>query len=574
MSTVSVESIYMNTQSFSGPGVELGEESGLASIVFDAADRTPGRPSLRGTGQSESLTCLEVADRVRNLASALVAAGLAAGERVAVLGRTSLDWVILDLAVIAVGGVLVPVYPTSSHEQIRHIVADSGSTHFAAENEPDAERLRTVGAVTVWSFETLSQWSRSHSHTDTDTDERIATVHRDDLAMIVYTSGTTGPAKGCMLSHRNMFAAAANTVVRTGDMFGGTPEDQAVTALGLPLAHVFGQTILFATLYGGSETHLLPGIPDTVAALPQIEPTFLALVPYALEKIRKAARPHLEGGAEEAVVSDGLTLLRSGMQASAAASARPVLGMMGGRLRSVISGGASLDDSTAGFYAGFGIDILNCYGMTESATAVTVNEPKTNRIGTVGRPIPGTTVAIAPDGEVLVRGANVTRGYWGAAADRSPVDSDGWLHTGDIGELDDGYLRITGRKKEILVTSGGKNVAPTPLEDRIRLHPLVSNAVVIGDGRSYVAALITLDPAAVGLDDALLRAELQAAVDDANSLVSRAESIRQFRVLPVDFTVDSGLLTSSLKLKRSAIEATFATEIADIYDMAVPQTLR
>ncbi|WP_338890966.1 AMP-dependent synthetase/ligase [Rhodococcus sovatensis] len=562
----------MNTQSFSGPGVELAEKSGLSSIIFDAADRTPGRPSLREIGKSESLTCLEVSDRVRNLASALVEAGVDVGERVAVLGRTSLDWVVLDLAVLAVGGVLVPVYPTSSPEQISHIVADSGSTHFAAESEFDAERLRDAGAATVLSFETVSQWSRSTSRRTPD--ERIAAVHRDDLAMIVYTSGTTGPAKGCMLSHGNMFAAAVNTVVRTGGMFGGTADEQAVTALGLPLAHVFGQTILFATLYGGSETHLLPGIPDTVAALPRIKPTFLALVPYALEKIRKAARSHLEEGVEDAAVSDGLTLLRSGKQASVAVPARPVLGMLGGRLRSVISGGASLDDSTAGFYAGFGVDILNCYGMTESATAVTVNEPKTNRIGTVGRPIPGTTVAIAPDGEVLVRGANVTRGYWGAAADRSPVDADGWLHTGDIGEIDDGYLRITGRKKEILVTSGGKNVAPTPLEDRIRLHPLVSNAVVIGDGRAYVAALITLDPAAVGLDDTLVRAELQAAVDDANSLVSRAESIRQFRVLSVDFTVDSGLLTSSLKLKRAAIDATFATEIADIYDMATPQTVR
>ncbi|MDJ0362801.1 AMP-dependent synthetase/ligase [Rhodococcus sp. H29-C3] len=562
----------MNQQSFSGPGVELGENSGLASIVFDAADRTPGRPSLRGNGQPESLTCLEVAQRVRNVASALVEAGMEVGERVAVLGRTSLDWVVLDLAVLAVGGVLVPVYPTSSHEQIRHIVTDSGSTYFAAENDSDAERLRSAGAATVWSFETVSQWS--HSRGRTGCDERIAAVHRDDVAMIVYTSGTTGPAKGCMLSHRNMFAAAANTVVRTGEMFGGAGNRQAVTALGLPLAHVFGQTILYATLYGGSETHLLPGIPDTVAALPQIKPTFLALVPYALEKIRKAARPHLAAGAEEAAVSDGLSLLRSGEQASVAVPSRPVLDMLGGRLHSVISGGASLDDSTAGFYAGFGVDILNCYGMTESATAVTVNEPKSNRIGTVGRPIPGTTVAIAPDGEILVRGSNVTRGYWGAAADRSPVDADGWLYTGDIGELDDGYLRITGRKKEILVTSGGKNVAPTPLEDRIRLHPLVSNAVVIGDGRAFVAALITLDPAATGLDDALVRTELQAAVDDANSLVSRAESIREFRALPVDFTVDSGLLTSSLKLKRAAIEAAFVTEIADIYDMASPQTLR
>ena len=261
------------------------------------------------------------------------------------------------------------------------------------------------------------------------------------------------------------------------------------------------------------------------------------------------------------------------MQAATAEPPRPVLGLLGDRLTSVISGGASLDDSTAGFYAGFGVDVLNCYGMTESATAVTVNEPTTNRLGTVGRPIPGTTVAIASDGEILVRGANVTTGYWGSAADRSPVDAEGWLHTGDIGVLDDGYLRVTGRKKEILVTSGGKNVSPTPLEDRIRLHPLVGNAIVVGEGRPFVSALITLDPSAAGLDNAYLESELQNAVDDANSLVSRAESIREFRILPRDFTVDNGLLTPSLKLKRAAIGEEFRVEIESIYEMSSPGTL-
>ncbi|TQC45023.1 long-chain fatty acid--CoA ligase [Rhodococcus sp. WS4] len=410
-------------------------------------------------------------------------------------------------------------------------------------------------------------------------DPRISAVRADDAAMIVYTSGTTGLAKGCVLTHRNMYAAAANTVLQTGTLFGGDGQDQAVTAHALPLAHVFGQTILFACLVGGTRTHLLPGIPDLLPALPTVRPTFLALVPYALEKIRKAARRTLTPDVERAAVEEGLAVLRG--VSPAGATGGPVADLMGGRLQQVISGGASLDDTTAGFFAHFGVNILNCYGMTETATAVTVNEPRTNRLGTVGRPIPGTTVAIASDGEVLIRGANVTPGYWGAAADKTPVDGDGWLHTGDLGEIDqDGFLRITGRRKEILVTSGGKNVAPTPLEDRIRLHPLVSNCIVVGDGRPFVAALLTLDRDRYatwreqhgwsdGVDDTGLRAELHTAVDDANTLVSRAESIREFRVVDGDFTLEAGLLTSSLKLRRAPIENAYRAEIDTLYGVRV-----
>jgi long-chain acyl-CoA synthetase len=254
-----------------------------------------------------------------------------------------------------------------------------------------------------------------------------------------------------------------------------------------------------------------------------------------------------------------------------------VAAALGGELRHVISGGASLDDSTVGFYAGFGVGLLNCYGLTEAATAVTVNAPETNRLGTVGRPIPGTSVAIAEaDGEVLVGGPHVSPGYWGAAAGQSPVDAEGWLHTGDLGELDeDGFLRITGRKKEILVTSGGKNVAPAPLEDRIRLHPLVSNCMVLGDGRDFVAALVTLDPAQVrrwrtAEPDGDLTAAVQQAIDDANSLVSRAESIRAFLIVDGDFTVEDGLSTSSRKLRRAAITEAYAADIELLYSAPQP----
>ncbi|WP_309230782.1 AMP-binding protein [Nocardia sp. SYP-A9097] len=548
----------MNTVSATGDGFDPPESASLYSIISAAARDHPQRESLCDA-LAAPLTCAELDTRVRALASALLDHGVAHGDRVAVLGRTGLAWALLDCAALAVGAVVVPVYPTSSPSQIEHILRDSGSAWFGAETAEDAARLKTAGADTVWGFDEIAAWA--DGAVSPALDERIARVRADDLAMIVYTSGTTGLAKGCMITHRNMYVSSANTVRQTGAMFAG------VTALALPLSHVFGQTMLFANLAGGARTHLLPGIPELVPALVELRPTFLALIPYALEKIRKFCRSMLDEEAERVAVATGLRMLTAG---ESAGSEHAVAAALGGRLRYVISGGASLDESTAGFYAAFGVQILNCYGLTEAATAVTVSAPETNRVGTVGKPIPGTAVGIAPDGEVLVRGPHVSPGYWGAAADQRPVDAQGWLHTGDIGELEDGYLRITGRKKEILVTSGGKNVAPTPLEDRVRLHRLVSNCMVVGEARPFVTALVTLDEQQA----TRWRAEhpdqdpataIQAAVDEANSLVSRAESIREFRIVTGDFTVANGLLTSSLKLKRAAIATAYSADIDQLY---------
>ncbi|MBF6229538.1 long-chain fatty acid--CoA ligase [Nocardia abscessus] len=547
-------------------GFDLPDTASLYSVISGAAERHPDRLSLCDADGTQ-LTSAEVDHRARALASALAERGVAAGDRVAVLGRTNLSWVLLDCALLAIGAVVVPVYPTSSPSQIEHILSDSGSAYFAAESAEDAERLRAAGAGEVWVFEQIADWATGAI--DPALAARMAEVRADDLAMIVYTSGTTGLAKGCLITHRNMFVSSSNTVRRTGDVFDGT------TVLALPLSHVFGQTILFACLFGGSRTHLLPGIPDLVPVLPTVRPTFLAMIPYGLEKIRKYCRTLLTDAEEREAVRRGLELVRA--QAAPEPSAHPVAAALGGELRHVISGGASLDDSTVGFYAGFGVLLLNCYGLTEAATAVTVSAPETNRLGTVGKPIPGTSVAIAEeDGEVLVGGPHVSPGYWGAAASQSPVDAQGWLHTGDLGELDeDGFLRITGRKKEILVTSGGKNVAPTPLEDRIRLHPLVSNCMVLGDSRDFVAALVTLDPAQVqrwraAEPDGDLTAAVQSAIDDANSLVSRAESIRAFRIVDGDFTVEDGLSTSSRKLRRAAIADAYAADIELLYSAPRP----
>ncbi|MQY17159.1 AMP-dependent synthetase/ligase [Nocardia macrotermitis] len=538
-------------------GIQPADSESLYSIVSDGARRDPHR-ALLGCPDGTVLTRAEVDTRVRALAAALAERGVRQGDRVAILGRTSVTWALLDCAVLALGAIVVPIYPTSSPAQIEHILTDSASTAFAAETDDDAVRLLAAGADAVWTFPQLGDWAAV-----TDAPEPpVAAMLADDLAMLVYTSGTTGLSKGCMITHRNMYTSAANTVRQTGAVFGGR------TVLALPLSHVFGQTMLFACLFGGTETYLLPGIPDLVPALARLRPTFLPLIPYGLEKIRKHCRALLAAGAEQETVTRGLELLR---RRAAAPPVEPLASAMGGRLRYVISGGASLDDSTAGFYAGAGVVILNCYGLTEAATAVTVSAPETNRLGTVGRPIPGTEVGIAPeDGEVLVRGPHVTPGYWGAASDQRPVDDDGWLHTGDIGELDDGYLRITGRKKEILVTSGGKNVAPTPLEDRVRLHPLVSNCIVLGDGRAYVTALVTLDAERAERwraehPDQDPAAAVRTAVDEANALVSRAESIRAFRIVAGDFTIANGLLTSSLKLRRAAIAEAYADDIHQLY---------
>jgi long-chain acyl-CoA synthetase len=410
-------------------------------------------------------------------------------------------------------------------------------------------------------------------------------VVADDIATIVYTSGTTGMPKGCVLTHRNMFASSANTVRHEPELFDA---DGASTLLCLPLSHVFGRTVLLACLFGGVRTGLLSAVPDLFGAMPRFRPTFLCLVPYALEKIRKQCRGTWGGEAEQVAVEYARALAsgadvpaplasaHAGLEQTAFAAMR---NMLGGRCAHVISGGASLDPTTEAFFDGIGVQVLGGYGLTESATSVTINQPRATRPGSTGQPIPGTTAAIAADGEVLVRGLNVSPGYWPLPA--GPPAEPGWLHTGDLGRLDeDGYLFITGRRKEILITSGGKNVSPTPLEDRVRLHSLVSNCMLVAEGRPFVSALVTLDPAAVDRWAAAsgigpghpwwgelpeLLAAVQAAVDDANTLVSRAESIRAFRILDGDFTVAGGQLTASLKLRRAVIESAYADVIADIY---------
>ncbi|WP_322756383.1 long-chain fatty acid--CoA ligase [Frankia sp. Cas3] len=619
----------------SGEGVVLPADRGLSLLVDEGVRMNPDRCVLsRKTAAGwQDFTCRQFAGYIQAVAKVLLSHGVAHGDRVAVLGRTSYEWAVVDFAVLSIGAVTVPIYPTASELQMRHVLTDSGASWCFVETEAQQAQLRQIGGsglrADVWLLETVEAWHDGDQDgpsalrglrspgapfdpLDAEYDDRRGRVRADDLATIVYTSGTTGVPKGCMLTHRNMYASSANTVEHTGQLFRSVRGEQATTLLGLPLSHVFGRTILIACLYAGTRTGLLPGVPELIAEFPTFRPTFLALVPYALEKIRKRVREPAAGGvgvvdgaAERIAIEFGLARAR-GLAGHVDAQLRDahaafdekiysrVRESFGGRFEYVISGGASLDDTTAAFYGGLGVEILNCYGLTESATAVTVNVAATNRMGSVGRPIPGTTVAIADDEELLVRGRNVSPGYWpgywppAREPAVQPTEGDAvqagdgpWLHTGDLGRLDeDGFLYITGRRKEILVTSGGKNVSPTPLEDRVRLHPLVSNCMVIGDARPFVSALVTVDGAALQTwlagretapdDDSWrhdpdLVAEIQIAIDDANSLVSRAESIRAFRVLATDFTLDRGHLTPSMKLRRTVIESDFAADIAALY---------
>ncbi|MFC4943075.1 AMP-dependent synthetase/ligase [Pseudonocardia sp. GCM10023141] len=522
-------------------GPDLPADSGLAHLIDLGLARDPDGPALSrptGTGVGsdgwEDISWRQLAADVTAAAAMLLGRGVAAGDRIAVLGRTSYAWAVADLAAATAGAITVPIFPTSSPAQMRHILTDSGAVACLAEIGREAD----VPIGPVFSLDGLTDpaldpdgWGAA---TPVDPLAARTAVDADDIASIVYTSGTTGPPKGCVLTHRNMFVAAAAVVAQCTEMFADSPVRPA-TIVGLPLAHVFGRTVLQAGLYSGSRTALAPGIPEMLGALATFEPTWLAVVPYALEKLRKAL-----------------------VAADAGPGRHPMLGTA---LRHVICGGARLDPPVAEFYARHGVTILQAYGLTESATAVTVNVPSTNRPGSVGRPVPGTTVAIAADGELLVRGRQVTPGYW---PDPQP-SPDGWLHTGDLATLDDdGFVWITGRRKEILVTSGGKNVAPVPLEDRLRLHPLVASAMVVAEGRPYVTALLTLDGRADPADPEVLTA-LGTAVDAANATVSRAESIRRFAVLAADFTVAAGHLTPTLKMRREAIEDAFREQVEELY---------
>ncbi len=595
-------------QEFSVPPVAPdGDAVNLTDPVWRNADATPElvQFSRRTPAGWQDVTCAQFRDEVVALAKGFVAAGIAAGDRVALMSKTRYEWTLVDYAIWAAGGITVPIYETSSAEQVEWILADSGAVACVVETGAHQDtvakvRDRLPELREVWQIEAGAVDKLVAGGTaveDAEVDRRRAASGGDDLATIIYTSGTTGRPKGCMISHRNLHADIANAVPVLPELF----HDGAATLLFLPLAHSFARLIQAGVVQAPCRMGHAPDVKNLVADLGEFRPTFLLSVPRVFEKVYNSARQRAHADGKGAIF-DRAERVAVGYSEALDSPAGPSLGLrvqhalfdrlvygklraaLGGRCTAAISGGAPLGVRLAHFFRGVGVTIYEGYGLTETSPAVAVNTPAAIRVGTVGRPLPGVTVRIDEDGEILVKGDLVFRGYWNnPEASAEVLDADGWFHSGDLGELDDdGYLRITGRKKEIIVTAAGKNVAPAVLEDRLRAHPLISQCMVVGDRQPFIAALITIDeeawpkwlethgrPAGATVaelrEDETLRAELQQAVDEANQAVSHAEAIKVFRVLPRDWTEETGEITPSLKVKRNVVLKEYADEIAAIY---------
>jgi long-chain acyl-CoA synthetase len=559
--------------------------------------------SRPGASGWDGVTARAFHDEVVAVAKGLVASGVEVGDRVALISKTRYEWTLLDYAIWFAGAVTVPVYETSSAEQVQWILQDSGARAVVAETPEHVARVngvrRALGELNhVWSItdnavDILTRLGQDI--TDEVLEERRAKAGPGDVATLIYTSGTTGRPKGCMLTHGNFMVELGVAVPELHQLF--EPED-ASTLLFLPLAHVFARIIQIGAVKSRTRLGHSADIKNLVADLQVFRPTFVLAVPRVFEKVFNTAsqRATADGrgaifdrAAETAIAySRGLDKGRPSLavRAQHALFSRLVYGRLrealGGRCEYAVSGGAPLGDRLGHFYRGIGVTVLEGYGLTETTAALTVNQPDALKIGTVGRPIPGTSVRVAEDGELLFRGGQVFTGYWhDDAATAEVLEGDGWFHTGDVGEVDDeGFVRITGRKKEILVTAGGKNVAPAVLEDRVRAHALVDQCLVVGDGQPFIAALVTLDREAVAawaeqhgktskvedlVHDADLRAEVETAVEDANKAVSKAESIRKFRILPGEWTEEGGQLTPSLKLKRNVVMRENKDDVAALY---------
>ncbi|MFJ8631554.1 AMP-dependent synthetase/ligase [Streptomyces sp. NPDC093568] len=592
----------------------------IADLPFAnaAEDATAVVLRRRRHGTWRPVTAQTFAREVTAAAKGLIAAGLEPGGRVAVMSRTRYEWTVLDFAIWAAGGQSVPVYATSSADQVEWIVRDSGARHVVTETAEHTETVTTATArheqsPHIWqldaetaALDALTALGRDLP--DEEVTKRRAALTPDTIATVCYTSGTTGKPKGCVLTHANLHAEAANTVELLHPIFKEVTRRTASTLLFLPLAHILGRSLQIACLMARIEIGHCPSIkPEELRpALKEFRPTFLVGVPYLFEKIHDTGRATAEkmgraasfDRADRIAVRFGEAYLHKflgtgkgpgpGLYAAWALYDllvyRRVRKELGGRMSYAISGGSPLDRDLNLFFYAAGIVVYEGYGLTETTAAATIVPPLKPRPGTVGRPVPGTAVRIADDGEVLIKGGIVFGSYWNNPAATDAVLQDEWFATGDLGSLDeDGYLTITGRKKDILVTSGGKNVSPAVLEDRLRSRSPIGQCLVVGDNRPFVGALITLDPEAVAhwlavrklpgdtplsevIRDPRMRAAVQKAVDHANEAVSRAESIRAFVLVEGEFTEDNGMLTPSLKVKRHAVTAAYADEIETLYD--------
>ncbi|MEQ4497926.1 AMP-dependent synthetase/ligase [Nocardioides kribbensis] len=587
--------------------IEVPATGNLTDDVVRNAAEAPdavvfSRPAPDGSGWADVTAATFLAE-VRGVAKGLVAAGIEAGDRVALISKTRYEWTLLDYAIWFAGAVTVPVYETSSEEQVAWILHDSGARAVVAETSAHVARVSAVrrdleDLVHVWSItdNAVDVLTRLGGDvTDAELEARRTAATPLDLATLIYTSGTTGRPKGCMLTHGNFMFELGVAVDELERLF---EAEGASTLLFLPLAHVFARIIQVGAVKSRTRLGHSADITHLLDDLQVFRPTFILAVPRVFEKVfntasQKAAADGrgaiFDKAAETAIAySRGLDRGRPSLAVKArhAVFSRLVYAKLraalGGECTHAVSGGAPLGERLGHFYRGIGLTVLEGYGLTETTAALTVNLPDAAKIGTVGRPLPGTAVRVADDGELLFRGGQVFAGYWrNEAATAESLERDGWFHTGDVGEVDDeGFVRITGRKKEILVTAGGKNVAPAVLEDRLRAHPLVDQCIVVGDGQPFIGALVTLDPESLAawaqthgktggvealVDDPDLQAEIEAGVEEANKAVSKAESIRKFRVLTEEWTEEGGQLTPSLKLKRNVVMRQLRAEVDALY---------
>jgi long-chain acyl-CoA synthetase len=585
--------------------VPTASAGNLTNLVSERAWFEPERIMLsRPLGDGwQSVTAKEFEAEVKATAKGLIAAGVNIGDRVAIMSRTRYEWTILDFAVWYAGGCVVPIYDTSSAEQIDWILNDSGSVAIIVETPALRDLVKTVQPA-----HTKKMWTMTEnvlatlaydgsSISDEEIEKRRSALLPETLATLIYTSGTTGKPKGVQLTHANFLSECGNVVQAASELFlkpGGS------TLLFLPVAHVFGRMVQIGSVAAGLH---LAHCSDPVGRLPldlaSFKPTFVLAVPRIFEKVYNGAEAKADAAGKGKIFRKAAEIAIEYSKGIESGKISPMLKFkhglfdklvfskirhgLGGRVEAAISGGAPLGERLGHFYRGAGITILEGYGLTETTAGATLNLSKRIKVGSVGLPIPGTTIKIAEDGEVLIQGPIVMQGYWkNDAANAEVFSGDRWFHSGDLGKLDDeGFLYIVGRKKVLIVTAGGKNVAPAVLEDRLRAHPLISQCMVVGDNQPFIASLITIDQDALKTwvtankkegasladltNDPALISVIQSAVDEANKAVSRAESIRKFTILPTDFTIAGGQLTAKLSLKRHVIGKEFAAEIAALF---------
>jgi long-chain acyl-CoA synthetase len=592
-------------QTYTTPGgVTIPPNVNAVEQLMVRADAAPEHPALayRDGDSFATVTTKDLWATVLELAAGLVASGVEKGDRVALHSGTRIEFTYFDYAIWAAGAATTTIYETSSPEQVRWILSDSGAVALITENlatlaayeevKGDVGGLESFFVIEEGAVETLKGLATDEARKEVH--DRVAAIAHDDLATLVYTSGTTGMPKGCVLTHHNFVWEVAALERAVPELL--TSENR--TLMFLPLAHIFARAVQSAAVATGVTIFFSSGIPNLLEELPMAKPTWVFSVPRVFEKIYNGAKAKADAGGKGAIFdrataaaigySQGIERgkVTVGTKLAHTAFDKLVYGkiraLFGGDVRFAISGGAPLGARLGHFFRGVGITALEGYGLTETTAGATINQPTAIRVGTVGRPLPGASVRIADDGEVLIKGGMVFSGYWNNEHATAEAFDGEWFRSGDLGVLDDeGFLSITGRKKEIIVTAAGKNVAPAVLEDRMRSHALISQVMVVGDAKPFIAALVALDEESLpawaashdkeGLtleelhgDDDLI-AEVQTAIDHANKAVSRAEAVKEFRILPHDLSIEGGELTPTLKVKRSIVASKYASVIDDIY---------